>query len=97
MRIVNIQCSRGRLFKLLLVIACDSRILLKRRKQGKETAIELKLLPKYSSPNKQIRLMRKLNSGGFGVVWEATSETKSRHEADTQGQVGQAETQGDKN
>jgi hypothetical protein len=46
-------------------------ILFKRRKQGKETEIELKLPPKYSSPNQQIRMMRKINSGGFGVVWEA--------------------------
>jgi serine/threonine protein kinase len=44
---------------------------MKRREQGKETEIELRLLPKYSSPNKQIRLMRLLNSGGFGVVWKA--------------------------
>jgi serine/threonine protein kinase len=42
-----------------------------RRKQGKESDIELRLLPKYSSTNKQIRLMRLLNSGGFGVVWKA--------------------------
>jgi serine/threonine protein kinase len=46
-------------------------ILLRRRKQGKETNIELQLLPKYSSPSKKIRLIRKLNSGGFGVVWKA--------------------------
>jgi serine/threonine protein kinase len=46
-------------------------ILLKRRKQGKETEIELRLIPKYSSKNKQIRLMKKINSGGFGVVWKA--------------------------
>jgi hypothetical protein len=42
-----------------------------RRKQGKETDIELRLIPKYTSPNKKIRLMSKLASGGFGVVWKA--------------------------
>jgi hypothetical protein len=56
---------------IILVPGIAVLILLKRRKQGKETDIELKLLPKYSSPNKQIRLMRKINSGGFGVAWEA--------------------------
>jgi TRAP-type C4-dicarboxylate transport system permease large subunit len=54
---------------VLFVIAVV--ILLKRRKQGKETEIELRLLPKYFFPNKQIRLMNKINSGGFGVVWKA--------------------------
>jgi predicted Ser/Thr protein kinase len=31
----------------------------------------VQLIPKYSSPNKKIRLMRMLNIGGFGVVWKA--------------------------
>jgi hypothetical protein len=55
------------IFLLVALIA----ILLKRREQGKETEIELCLLPKYSCSVKQIRLMRILNSGGFGVVWKA--------------------------
>jgi hypothetical protein len=59
----------GLLIIVLLVIAVV--ILFKRRKQGKETEMELRLLPKYSCPNKQIRLMNKINSGGFGVVWKA--------------------------
>jgi hypothetical protein len=59
----------GLLLVVLLVIAVV--ILIQRRDQGKETEIELRLLPKYSSPNKQIRLMNKINSGGFGVVWKA--------------------------
>jgi hypothetical protein len=64
--------SAGFLIILLLVILFVMIvILLKRRRQGKETPIELKLLPKYSSKNKQIRLIRKINSGGFGVVWKA--------------------------
>jgi hypothetical protein len=57
-------------FLIILLVALIV-ILLKRREQGKETEIELRLLPKYSSPIKQIRLMRKINSGGFGVVWKA--------------------------
>jgi hypothetical protein len=61
--------SAGLLLIVLLVIAV--LILFKRRTQGKETEIELRLLPKYSSPSKQIRLMNKINSGGFGVVWKA--------------------------
>jgi hypothetical protein len=61
--------SAGLLLIVLLVIAV--LILFKRREQGKETEIELRLLPKHSSPNKQIRLMNKINSGGFGVVWKA--------------------------
>jgi hypothetical protein len=61
--------SAGFILIVLLVIAVV--ILLKRRENGKETEIELRLLPKYSSPNKQIRLMNKINSGGFGVVWKA--------------------------
>jgi hypothetical protein len=64
-----IGISAGALILILLAIAF--LILVKRRKEGKESDIELKLLPKYSSPNQQIRLMRKINSGGFGVVWEA--------------------------
>jgi hypothetical protein len=56
---------------LIILLITAVLILLKRRKQGKETEIELRLLPKYSSPNKQIRLMNKINSGGFGVVWKA--------------------------
>jgi hypothetical protein len=52
-------------------LAVTVAILFKRRKQGKETEIELRLLPKYSSSVKQIRLMSKINSGGFGVVWKA--------------------------
>jgi hypothetical protein len=64
-----IGLSVGTLVLVLLVIAVV--ILFKRRKQGKETEIELRLLPKHSSPNKQIRLMNKINSGGFGVVWKA--------------------------
>jgi hypothetical protein len=63
------------LFILLSVILVV--LLLKRREQGKETEIELKLLPKYSSPNKQIRLMRMLASGGFGVVWKARYQRKT--------------------
>jgi hypothetical protein len=60
------------LMLIILVAAFVIRmILLKRRKEGKETEIELRLLPKYSSKNKQIRLMSKINSGGFGVVWKA--------------------------
>jgi hypothetical protein len=66
---VIIGISSGLLVILLIVIAV--RILFKRREQGKETDIELRLLPKYSSPIKQIRLTRKINSGGFGVVWKA--------------------------
>jgi hypothetical protein len=61
--------SAGFILIVLLVIAVV--ILFKRREQGKETEIELKLIPKYSSSNKQIRLMCILNSGGFGVVWKA--------------------------
>jgi hypothetical protein len=61
--------SAGFILIVLLVIAAV--ILLKRREQGRETDIELRLLPKYSSRNKQIRLMNKINSGGFGVVWKA--------------------------
>jgi hypothetical protein len=61
--------SAGFLLIVLFVIAVV--ILFKRRDQGKESEIELRLLPKYSSPNKQIRLMSKINSGGFGVVWKA--------------------------
>jgi hypothetical protein len=57
-------------FLIILLIALIV-ILLKRREQGKETDIELRLIPKYSSQNKQIRLMNKINSGGFGVVWKA--------------------------
>jgi hypothetical protein len=64
-----IGISAGFLLIVLLVIAVV--ILFKRREQGKETEIELRLLPKYSSPNKQIRLMNKIKSGGFGVVWKA--------------------------
>jgi hypothetical protein len=64
-----IGLSAGALVLVLLVIGIA--ILFKRREQGKETDLELRLLPKYSSPNKQIRLMKMLNSGGFGVVWEA--------------------------
>jgi brassinosteroid insensitive 1-associated receptor kinase 1 len=63
--------SVGLIILMLVILVVIRAILLKRRKQGKETVVELKLLPKYSSPNKQIRLIRKLNSGGFGVVWEA--------------------------
>jgi hypothetical protein len=64
-----IGLSIGALAIVLLAVAVV--FLMKRREQGKETEIELRLLPKYSSPNKQIRLMRLLNSGGFGVVWKA--------------------------
>jgi hypothetical protein len=61
--------SAGLFLIVLLVVAVA--ILFKRREQGKESKNELMLLPKYSSPNKQIRLMEKINSGGFGVVWRA--------------------------
>jgi hypothetical protein len=64
--------SAGLILFVLLVIAVV--ILFKRREQGKETEIELRLLPKYSSTNKQIRLIRMLNSGGFGVVWKARNK-----------------------
>jgi hypothetical protein len=56
---------------LILLSVILAMILFKRREQGKESDIELRLLPKYSSTNKQIRLMKMLNSGGFGVVWKA--------------------------
>jgi hypothetical protein len=60
------------LFGLIILLFVGAVvILLKRRKQGKESPIELQLLPKYSSASKQIRLMRMINSGGFGVVWKA--------------------------
>jgi hypothetical protein len=65
----------GALVLVLLFIAVG--ILFKRREQGKETYIELQLLPKYSSPNKQIRLMKEINSGGFGVVWKARYKGKT--------------------
>jgi hypothetical protein len=70
--------TAGFLIILLLVFLVVMIVLLfKRRKQGKETDIELRLLPKYSSPIKQIRLMRKINSGGFGVVWKAKYKGKT--------------------
>jgi serine/threonine protein kinase len=64
-----IGLAAGALVLVLLVISVV--ILIQRRDQGKETEIELRLLPKYSSPNKQIRLITKINSGGFGIVWKA--------------------------
>jgi hypothetical protein len=66
---IIIGVSAALILFVLLVIAAV--ILLKRREQGRESDIELRLLPKYSSTNKQIRLMRMLNIGGFGVVWKA--------------------------
>jgi hypothetical protein len=63
--------SAGFLLIVIVILVIAVVILFKRREQGKETEIELRLLPKYSSSNKQIRLMRILNSGGFGVVWKA--------------------------
>jgi hypothetical protein len=56
---------------LVIVLLTAVVMILKRRKQGKESYFDLRLLPKYSSPNKDIRLMRMLASGGFGVVWKA--------------------------
>jgi hypothetical protein len=44
-----IGISASDLFILLIIIVVA--ILFKRREQGKETEIELRLLPKYSSPN----------------------------------------------
>jgi hypothetical protein len=69
----NLLLIAGILAGLLLIglLLIAVVILFKRRGQGMETEIELRLLPKYSSPNKQIRLMKKINSGGFGVVWKA--------------------------
>jgi hypothetical protein len=62
---------------VLVLLAVSVAIVLRRRKQGKETEIELRLLPKYSSPNKKIRLINKINSGGFGVVWKARYKGKT--------------------
>jgi hypothetical protein len=56
---------------LVIVLITAVVMILIRRKQGKESEIELRLLPKYSSPNKQIRLIRMVASGGFVVVWKA--------------------------
>jgi hypothetical protein len=59
------------LLLIILLFGIAVAILFKRRRQGKESEIELRLLPKYSSKTKKIRLMSLLNSGGFGVVWKA--------------------------
>jgi hypothetical protein len=61
----------------IIAIVASISFVLWRRKQGMESNIELRLLPKYSSPNKQVRLMRKINSGGFGVVWKARHQGKT--------------------
>jgi hypothetical protein len=55
----------------LIFIFMAVSIHFRRRKQGKETEMELRLLPKYSSRNKKIRLLCMINRGGFGVVWKA--------------------------
>jgi hypothetical protein len=68
---VSLIAGASIVFILVLGVAATITTLFKRRKDGKETNIELQLIPKYSSPNKKVRLMSKLNSGGFGVVWKA--------------------------
>jgi hypothetical protein len=67
----------GIAFFLFLFAAVIRVVLLKRREQGKETDIELQILPKYSSPTKNIRMIKLLNSGGFGVVWKARYQRKT--------------------
>jgi hypothetical protein len=69
--IIGLSVGALTLVLLAVTVAVSVAILMKRREQGKETDIELRLLPKYSSPKKQIRLMSMINSGGFGEVWKA--------------------------
>jgi brassinosteroid insensitive 1-associated receptor kinase 1 len=61
--------TAGVLVVVLLVTAIMLHLV--RRKRGIETELELRLIPKYSSSDKQIRLVSMINSGGFGVVWKA--------------------------
>jgi Leucine-rich repeat (LRR) protein len=61
----------------LILIITIVAIFVKRRlkRKGKDFDMALGLLPSYSCENKQIRLLTKINSGGFGVVWKARYET----------------------
>jgi hypothetical protein len=72
--VVGLTISGFLIILISVILVVMIVILLKRRKQGKETEIELRLLPKYSSPIKQIRLMRKINSGGFFFFFFFTSK-----------------------
>jgi Leucine-rich repeat (LRR) protein len=55
---------------IALVIGGMYSAIIARRREGKDTAVELKLVKKYTSDTKQIQLLKKLNTGGFGVVWK---------------------------
>jgi hypothetical protein len=45
--------------------------------ESEDGEIEMTPHQKYSSSNKQIRLLSKINSGGFGIVWKAKYEGKT--------------------
>lgn len=45
-----------------------------RRVKGLETDIELKVIPKFTSDKRKIRLLRKIATGSFGVVWKGKYE-----------------------
>jgi serine/threonine protein kinase len=66
--IVSVTCT---ILTVIILFVSAYFAIVMRRRQGKDSALELKLMKKYTSDTKQIQLLKKLNTGGFGVVWKA--------------------------
>lgn len=55
---------------LAIIFAVIIVVLTRRRKHGKTSSFELAVYPKYTSDAKDIRILKKIATGGFGVVWK---------------------------
>lgn len=61
----------------IFVVAIIIAICVIRRRKGIESDLERKVIPRYAGSGRKIKLVSKISSGGFGVVWKGEYEGKT--------------------